>query len=144
MGFLETGFGVFALIIIWNIFLVGFGGIPNSAFISDQNFSGLERVGQVNVNLVDPVIPVIPYVTPTTNPEENKPFFPEAFGLVSQTQKLASKIIFGGADAIEQSAIPSPLNWVLSLIIKIFMTAYVGLFLYTLASGILGGSLVGI
>lgn len=143
MGFLETGFPFFSVIVVWSIFLLGFGGVSSSPYLQDQNFTGLESIGTVQVNLVNPTSTNQPYIAPTTTPEENVPFLTQAFESVNQTQSLVSKVIFGGADAIQNSGIPSPLNWVLSLIIKIFMTGYIGLFLYTLVSGWKGGGVGG-
>ena len=143
MGFLESGFGIFALIMVWNVFLLGFGGVTTAPYIVDQNLSGLGEVGTVSVNLVNPGTTPSAYISPTTTPEENVPFFSQAFGFVSETANFVGKIIFAGADAIEQSAIPAPLNWVLSTIIRIIMGGYIGLFLYTLVTGWKGGGVSG-
>lgn len=139
MGFLEQGFPLFSLIVIWNIFLLGFGGVTSSSLIQDQNFSGLQTIGEVNVNLVNPGTTAVPYIAPTTTPEENVPRFQDAGVFVTGTWNVVSKVIFGGADAIEQTGIPAPLDWVLGTIIRIFMAGYIGLFAYTLVSGWKGG-----
>lgn len=139
MGFLEQGFPIFSLIVIWNIFLLGFGGVTSSSLIQDQNFSGLTTIGQVNVNLVNPSTSPDPYIAPTTTPEENVPRFQDAASFVNDTWNIVSKVIFGGSDAIEQSQIPSPLDWMLGLILRVFMAGYIGLFAYTLVSGWKGG-----
>jgi len=143
MGFLENGFPLFTLIVVWNIFLLGFGGVVASPFLADANVSGLETIGQVNLNLVNPITVPTAYIATTTTPEENVPFFEQAYATITTTANVVQKIIFGGSTAIAQSGIPSPLNWVLSTIISIFMTGYIGLFLYTLVSGWKGGGVSG-
>lgn len=134
MGFLETGFPIFALILVWNIYLVGFGGIPESNYLDAQDLS-------VTIQGIDQSIdPATPYIAPTETPEGNIPFLSDAFDGAIKTGSLVSKVALGGAEALNRSGIPQPINMIVSFIFQAFMIGYLSLLFFAFVSAIRGGA----
>lgn len=133
MGFLETGFPIFAIILLWNVYLVGFGGIPQSDYLDEQNLS--VSVNDIDQSSTQPT----PYISPTESPEPNIPFLSDAFDGAIKTANLVRQITFGGAEALDRSGIPQPINQIVSFIFQAFMFGYIALLLFTFVSAIRGG-----
>jgi hypothetical protein len=141
MGFLETGFPIFSIIVIWNVLLLGFGGISDSQFLTTQLPAGINHPTELDPNSVQTQTSTgTPYIAPTTVPEQNIPFFNQVFDAITASIGFLFKLLFGAAEAIEKSSIPSPINWILSTIIYFFVTGYIAAYGQQLLGSTSGGS----
>lgn len=128
-GFLEAGFGIFVLIVIFNIMLLGFGGIDSSSIIGLNEASACSSGDS--------------YISPTSNPEQGTGGSTQAVCSLGYIIGIVSRILFTAGDMITQVGIPFPINFILSTVINVFMTGYLALLIYTGISAFFGGGVGG-
>lgn len=140
MGFLETGFIFFAIFFIWGIQLTVFGDGPSNDWIADQPGGGFSTIGVIDLDNINenPNNPT-PYAAPKSITEENNPALQVSNASFFDVLGFLGGAIWGAGQAIETSGLPSPLNWVLGILVNVFMTVYVFLFFRSIAIPSNGG-----
>lgn len=136
-SFQDTAFSLYLVFMLWNIMLLGFGGIHESAFLNSLSINGVQAHGNPSSQVTTTV--GSPYIAPTTVPEENIPFISDVLGTVSKAFSLISSFFLGASEAILNSGIPYPISWILSTFVAIFTFIYTLIFGFKLASAIKGG-----
>lgn len=148
MGLYDFGEYLFGTIVVINILLMAFGGLPQNDFLqsNDHLDSGLTTVGVVNVNGLDQngSLSGTPYATPTqTGVEERSTLFlnlgfadlPKVFGLITMA-------LFGFAIAITWMGLHPIITWVLVAPISVFMLFFGVFFIFRLIGSLRGGGSV--
>lgn len=128
-GFLEAGFGLFVFVVLFNILLVGFGGLPHSSIFNLNEASSCSNGNS--------------YISPTTTPEQGTGGLTQAVCSLNFILGILSRVLFSAGEMITQIGIPSPINLILGAILNIFMTAYTALLIYTGISAFTGGGVGG-
>lgn len=146
MGMYEFGEYLFGTIIMINIMLMAFGGLPDAGFILGSNnpANGIGNPGSIGFNELDQngTFSGTPYASPTVTPEnsnllENLLFdkIPKIFGYIAMG-------LFGFAIAIHWIGLPTIVEWTFIAPLGIFMLFYSGFFIARLIGSLRGGGSV--
>lgn len=144
MGFRETGYFFLILIMFFNIGLTFFApGATTSSYILQHGGTELDSTSQIDYGQIPTTgsggstfVASSPTTTnPPTTTQANKPTN-DSFAYV---YSLINDLLFAGANAVEQSGIPYPLDWIFAFVIKAFVTCYAFIFGLEILTAVRGG-----
>lgn len=138
-SFLETGYFFFAFLLVVNIQLLAFAPGFDSSLLDNYQGDGITTARGVDLSTLgakdltpDPLLTSDSTQKPSSADTASKLEFPDLLGLINS-------LFFGFAEAIEKSGIPNPINWIFSMVVKIFMSAYLFFTALNIKNLILGG-----